>query len=428
MSYIILVMKSENQYRSFTPFLGLLLGTLYLSQGLPSGFMAHALPALMAEHNVPVQYIGFLKLLALPWFFKFLWAPAIDRNRIGNFGAHRGWILLLQSAVMALLLSLSFFTPHFLFGKGIFVFLMLLLLINLAASTQDIATDGLAVRLLPESLRGFGNSLQVSGYKLGMILSGNLLLLALAHIGWSGSFQLLALLLFIATVPALIFREPDWKCHQKLNQTEAENDLPLQKKSAYWKDSYAAFMARPGVGLWLLVLFTYKIADSLGSAMIKPLLVHSGYSLPQVAQISLFAMIAGLIAAFIAGGIYYRLGWRVSLLLFGFLQALGIGAYGLVAMGLLSPIQVYGVAIFEQMADGMSTVALFALMMHYCRENHEGGDFTLQVSLHMVVAGTFGMWSGFLVKYLGYDMHFAIALCAGLLALLPVILLIIRDR
>jgi len=405
----------------FTPFHGVLLATLYFSQGLPSGFMAHALPALMAEQGVPVQYIGFLKLLALPWFFKFLWAPAIDRNAITTLGQHRGWILCLQSAVIVLLLSVSFFSQDYLFGNGIFLFLAILLLINLAASTQDIATDGLAVRLLPERLRGFGNSLQVSGYKLGMILSGNLLLIALAWLGWSFTFQLLALILFVVTIPAMLFREIG-------DRPQFSQNRGLSPISGYWKDNYAAFMSRPGMGLWLCVLLTYKIADSLGSAMIKPLLVHSGYTLEQIAQISLSAMIAGLLAAFIAGGIYYRLGWRVSLILFGLLQALGIGAYGLIALDLVSAQQVYAIAIFEQMADGMSTVALFALMMRYCRENHEGGDFTLQVSLHMVIAGTFGMWSGFLVKFLGYETHFAIALCAGLLALVPVWILINNDK
>lgn len=404
----------------FTPFYGLLLGTLYFSQGLPSGFLAHALPVLMREHQVPVEYIGFLKLLALPWFLKFMWAPAVDNYSIARLGAHRGWILLLQCCVIGLLLLISVFSHDYLFGDGIVLFLVLLFLLNLCAATQDIATDGLAVRLLPESWRGLGNSLQVGGYKFGMIISGNVLLIVLAASSWAYTFQLLAFLLLLSTLPAFLFREPQWP-HASVG---AIHELPLPNKPGYWKESYAAFINRPGLGLWLAVLLTYKIADSLGSAMIKPLLVDSGYTMSQIAQISLAGMCAGLVAAFIAGGIYYRLGWRVSLLLFGFIQALGIGAYAWIAMGALSSLQVYGIAIFEQVADGMSTVTLFALMMSYCREGHEGGDFTLQVSLHMMIAGLFGMLSGFLVKMLGYDMHFMITAGFGVLALLPVLFLV----
>lgn len=421
-------MKHAADAPRFTVLHGVLLATLYFSQGLPSGFLAHALPALMAQHGVPVQYIGLLKLLALPWFLKFLWAPIIDRRAafapFHRAGAHRGWILLLQSAVIALLLALSLLPQAWLFGAGILGFALLLMSLNLAAATQDIATDGLAVRLLPEALRGLGNSLQVSGYKLGMILSGNLLLIALPTLGWSTSFQAMALLLLLASVPALLFREPPREPGAtQLHAQEHAQEHAQVPTQAYWRDGFAAFMARPGMALWLCVLLTYKIADSFGSAMIKPLLVHSGYTLAQVGQFSLAGMVAGMIAAFVAGGIYYRLGWRVSLLLFGLLQALGLGAYALVAAGLASDAQVYAIAVFEQVADGMSTVALFALMMRYCREGHEGGDYTLQVCLHMVVAGVLGMTSGFVVERVGYVPHFSLALAAGLLALLPVAML-----
>jgi MFS family permease len=407
---------------AFSALHGVLLATLYFSQGLPSGFLAHALPALMAEHGVPVQYIGLLKLLALPWFLKFLWAPIIDRRPafapFHRAGAHRGWILLLQSMVIALLLVLSLVPRDLLFGPGILAFALILMVINFAAATQDVATDGLAVRLLPEALRGLGNSLQVGGYKLGMILSGNLLLIALPALGWPATFQLLALLLLLSTLPAWRFREPG-RAHAPAAVQRAA-PLPAQ---AYWRDGFAAFMARPGMALWLTVLLSYKVADSFGSAMIKPLLVQQGHSLAQVGQISLAGMAAGMIAAFVAGGIYYRLGWRVSLLLFGLLQALGLGAYVLIAAGLASPAQVYAIAVFEQVADAMSTVALFALMMRYCREGHEGGDYTLQVCLHMMVAGVLGMASGFVVKQFGFGVHFGLALTAGLLALVPALLL-----
>jgi MFS family permease len=419
-------MTHADRPHAFTALHGVLLAALYFSQGLPSGFLAHALPALMAGHGVPVQYIGLLKLLALPWFLKFLWAPLIDRRPafapFDRAGAHRGWILLLQSAVIALLALLSLLARDYLFGPGLAVFALVLMAINFAAATQDVATDGLAVRLLPESLRGLGNSLQVSGYKLGMILSGNLLLIALPALGWPSTFQLLAALLLLATLPAWRFREPA-RAHAP---SEAPRE-PAPRSQAYWRDGFAAFMARPGMALWLTVLLSYKVADSFGSAMIKPLLVQRGYSLAQVGQISLVGMASGLVAAFVAGGIYYRLGWRVSLLLFGLLQALGLGAYVLIAAGLASQAQVYAIAVFEQMADGMSTVALFALMMRYCREGHEGGDYTLQVCLHMMVAGLLGMASGFVVQQFGFGVHFGLALAAGLLALLPVLMLCRRE-
>lgn len=153
-----------------------LLASLYCAQGLPSGLIAHALPVLLRQHGVDLAVIGLLKLLALPWLLKVLWAPWVDRLSSRRLGHHRGWILPLQGAVVAILLGLALLSPDALFGAHLPLLLGLLVLVNLAAATQDIATDGLTVRLLPERWRGLGNSLQVGGYKVGMIVSGSGLL------------------------------------------------------------------------------------------------------------------------------------------------------------------------------------------------------------------------------------------------------------
>lgn len=405
----------------FTPFHGLLLGALYLSQGLPSGLLAHALPVIMLDHGVDAKYIGFLKLLALPWFLKFLWAPLIDRYPLRGHGEHRGWILLLQTAVIALLFSLSLIPHEFLLGEGLFLFLGLLLFINLLSATQDIATDGLAVRILPPPLRGLGNSLQIGGYKLGMILSGNVLLISLVWLGWPLSFQALAAILLLATLPALFFFEPPLPKGKK-------KPSPPAATLAFWKESFSGFVDRPGVGGWILVLLTYKIADSFGSAMIKPLLFDAGLETETIATISLVAMICGIIAAFIGAAIYYRIGARSSLVLAGFLQAAGIAAYSVIPLGVTALPAIYGIAIFEQVADALSTVALFAAMMSYCRQGHEGGDYTIQASLHMTIAGTLGMLSGFVATAIGYNAHFMLAGCLGFVALMPAMTLAATSK
>src|SRR5690606_19442473 len=126
-----------------------LLASLYCAQGLPSGLIAHALPVLLRQHGVDLALIGLVKLLALPWLLKVLWAPWIDRLASSRLGHHRGWILPLQSGVFLCVAILAMLTPQALFGSGLWLLLGLLLLINLLAATQDVATDGLTVRLLP---------------------------------------------------------------------------------------------------------------------------------------------------------------------------------------------------------------------------------------------------------------------------------------
>ena len=126
----------------------LLLVTLYCAQGLPSGLIAHSLPVLLRQHGADLAVIGALKLLALPWLLKVLWAPWVDRIASARWGHHRGWILPLQATVIVCVATLATLPPDAVFGPVLPALLGVLLLVNLAASTQDIATDGLTVRLL----------------------------------------------------------------------------------------------------------------------------------------------------------------------------------------------------------------------------------------------------------------------------------------
>ena len=83
-----------------------LLASLYCAQGLPSGLIAHSLPVLLRQHGVDLAVIGVLKLLALPWMLKVLWAPWVDRIASERLGHHRGWILPLQATVILCVASL----------------------------------------------------------------------------------------------------------------------------------------------------------------------------------------------------------------------------------------------------------------------------------------------------------------------------------
>lgn len=393
------------------PRLALLLSSLYIAQGLPSGFFAHALPTLLREQGVSLTLIGFAKLLALPWFCKFLWAPAIDRIGAGKHNHYRRWILLMQSIGLLTLATLSLLHPEYWFSKNLPWFLLAALLINTCLATQDIATDALAVKLLSAPQRGLGNSIQVAGYKLGMLAGGNGLLILMASVGLQDGFRWLAAGLLLLMIPVLLFREPI--VHEPVASTPS---ITKKAHGNLWQE-WQPLLTLPGMRLWLPVLFTYKIADSMASSMIRPLLVDAGFLREQIGEIGIAASIAGMLAAF-GGGLAARWlgGWR-ALFWFGLLQALGLAAWALVPLGWNSSSAVFGIAIFEQMADAMSTVALFAGMMGFCRAGHEGGDYTVQMSLFMIVAGTLGLAGGAVAEWLGTPLFFLTMGCFAVLCL-----------
>jgi MFS family permease len=168
-------------------------------------------------------------------------------------------------------------------------------------------------------------------------------------------------------------------------------------------------------------VLTFKLGDSLGSPMIKPMLVDQGWSTGALGQLTLISSLAGIGGAMLGGLLYARIGVLRALILFGILQAIGIAALAvLVGQGANTGL-VYAVTLFEQVADGMSTVALFAAMMRMCRPEHEGADFTLQASAQLLLSGFVGASSGVLAKALGYEGLFVVAGGVGMLVLLVVL-------
>ena len=384
-----------------------MLSVLYFAQGLPSGLIAKALPPLLREQGASLSIIGFTSVLALPWALKFAWAPFVDR-----YGSRKRWLLVLNCVTLVLMLLVASRDIAAWVGQ-LPLFLAVLFCMNLVSATQDIATDGYAVSTLKPEWRGLGNSIQVVGYKLGMVVgSGALLWLAARH-GWQTSYASLACLMLLVIAPVALMNDPAVSARQAPTHT-------------YWQgfDGYVRlfrdFALRPGMGWWLLTVALYKFGDSLGSRMTGPLLTDSGYSLADIGVITGSAgATAGIVGAFVGGATLLRLGHRQALLAFGVLQALGLAGYLLVVRGVEDVYSLAAIVYFEQFADGLSTVALFTIMMDRCRPHSPGTDYSLQASLMVLVTGIAAFCGGVFAEHLGYAAMFTTAACLTLLALLP---------
>ena len=56
-------------------------GGLYIAQSVIGGVTWIGLPAIMRSEGVPLDRIGLVSLIVLPWALKFLWSPAVERCR-----------------------------------------------------------------------------------------------------------------------------------------------------------------------------------------------------------------------------------------------------------------------------------------------------------------------------------------------------------
>lgn len=379
---------------SAAPKLGLL-ATLYFSQGLPFGFFTQALPALLRKEGLSLPLIGATSLLALPWALKFLWAPYVDRVVGGRFGRRRAVILPLQLTGALVMLGLAFVDP----AVAMVALVVGVLLTNLVAATQDIATDALAVETLRPHERGLGNGVQVAGYRVGMIVGGGALLIAFEELGWSATFTTMALLLVVATVPIALHKETPRATTQVTPPPSVE--------------AFKRLLARPGMVAWLFVLVVYKSADAMATGMLRPLLIDLGLELGDIGRLlGTIGFGAGLAGALLGGALVVPLGRRRALLLFGVLQALAVAAYVLPTLGFTSVVVLASLLGLEHLCGGMATAALFTLMMDRAHAETAGTDYTVQASVVVIATGLASATSGVLAEALGYGTFFLF--CGGL--------------
>src|ERR1044072_8340220 len=69
------------------------------ASGFPNQITESAMQAWLKESGVDLATIGALTYVALPYLFKFLWAPLLDRYPLPLLGRRRGWILVTQFAL-----------------------------------------------------------------------------------------------------------------------------------------------------------------------------------------------------------------------------------------------------------------------------------------------------------------------------------------
>jgi PAT family beta-lactamase induction signal transducer AmpG len=237
---------------------------LGFASGLPLALTGQAMQAWLTADGVDLATIGFLSLVGLPYTFKFLWAPLMDRFDLPLLGRRRGWLVLTQLALAAALLALSAASPQ----ESIRVFALLAVTVAFVSASQDVVVDAYRTDLLPARERGLGASLNVMGYRLAMIVSGGLALIwtdAAQGGGWDwpAVYRLMALLMAGAALasatllprPAPLPPAPD----AAAAPASARQDLL----------GFAAVLAAVALGVVLSDLYARPLAQALAGGWLE---------------------------------------------------------------------------------------------------------------------------------------------------------------
>lgn len=404
-----------------------LLFSLYWAQGLPVGFMTHALPVILRAQGVSLAHIGGFGLLMLPWSIKIFWAPWVDCVGSGKYGHYRSWIIPAQLLTVAVLIGLSFLSIQAL-NEPVYLlaFFVSLLSMNLIGATQDVATDGLAVNILKGEQQHWGNTFQVVGSRLGFIVGGGAILWALDWLQWQSTFLILAGLVLLNTIPVLFYSEAQHP--QKKRSTAKEQSPTMRPQWAIIREYLAYFIHTAELRCWLLVLITFKIADGLSGPVLKPLMVDMGLSFSQIGiYVTMLGAAAALAGAGLAGLSLKLFSRFQALLLFSVLKIGSLAAYTWLAWQYdtaraVQPWLIYLVNALEDMISAMLLVIMLTVVMQYSRKHLAGTDFTFQVGLMATVGGGLYSLSGIAADAFGYSRYLMLIVLIAGLSILPIVL------
>lgn len=374
---------------------------LYLAHALPLYFYNVAMPAILRSQGVDLRWIGMLSLLYVPWAFKFLWAPLVDRHYVQALGRRRTWLWLTQAALVLGIVVLALTGLE----HGLLLFVLVGVWISTFAATQDIAIDGYTVESLAPAEHRLGSMAQSIGVGLGSMLGGAGVLWLYQVVGWQSA------LLTLAGLTALT-----------MLAVARVDDRHAAAATAATPGFIATFKRRE-VRWTLLLILVYRLVEAPAMAMLTPLLVDRQWSLTQIGLLmSVAGASVGLLAAVLAARLLQRQTPASLLLRAGWLRSL---AYLLIAGLLLSgladgsPLWLGAMVLVLLAIRYLAMTSLYALFMQLCSRQQAGTDFTVLVCIELLVFFVGGSLSGFLAKSLGYDAYY---LLLGGLSVLSVVL------
>lgn len=382
---------------------------LYCAQGIPYGFTTMFVPLQLAHRSDFTYSMGSLvQLAAFPWFLKIFWAPAADTRYSPTIGRRRSWILPAQSALAVTAFAGAAFVGTHAAPTTLFALVMFM---SIFSSVQDVAVDGLAVDTLTEQERGLGNSVQVGGYKIGMLLGGSGLVYLASQTSASSSMLAFGAVVLALMSAAVLYREPPPPSRVE-SEVHGHGTRALLRVLATLRESS-----------WLTTLAfiaTLKIGESMVAAILKPFLVRE-MSFTDTRAAFAVGVVGGSISMIgsFAGGWAAGAFGRVRMLgIFGVLQSVALIVLALaVTQGVSEDLLIAAIGL-QHLCVGLLTPVLYAYMMDVTDVDVAATHYSLLVTAELTAKSLGGVLSGPLTDAIGGTQLMWLAGTAGALPLL----------
>jgi PAT family beta-lactamase induction signal transducer AmpG len=361
------------------------------SAGLPLYLLINLLPAWLRSEGVDLKAIGLFALIQLPYTWKFLWSPLMDRFGLPVLGRRRGWMLATQVLLLVAIPVFGLLHPKL----DIWAIAYLSAAVAFFSASQDIVLDAYRREILPDAELGLGNAVYVNAYRISSLIPGSLALILSDLLPWSSVFLVTALFMLPGIAMTLLVAEPD-----------LAQGTPKTLREAV-VEPFREFIARSG---WknalfvLLFIFLYKLGDSMATALATPFYLDMGFSRT---DIGIIAKNAGLWASVIGGmlgGLWMvKIGINRGLWLFGAVQLFSILGFALLAwVHQPDRLLLAFVIAFEALGVGLGTAAFVAFIARATDPRYTATQFALFTSLAAVPRTVVNASTGWIVAETGW--------------------------
>jgi PAT family beta-lactamase induction signal transducer AmpG len=363
----------------------------------------------LTASGVPLGLIGLLAYAELPYTLKMFWAPALDRWPIPWPDRRRGWLLVLQVLLVAVIGAMTFLRPSrdpaSLTAIGVMA-----LLLALVSATQDIVIDAYRTDLLPEKERGAGAAATNLGYRGAMLAIGAGGFILAGRFGWPLAFAASAVLMLLV-LPFTLTAPPLPPIQHQVTSLRQAVMGPARE-----------FLHRTGGGraaMLLALVLLYRWPDGLLNVMAVPFLIQKGFPPELVGSVLAGWGIGATIVGTILGGLLFgRLGMNRSLWLFAMVGALGnLSYWGLARFDGGTPALLMAVGL-ENLGGGLVGAVFVALLMSLCNPRFSATQYALLSGVYALSRSVLSAQAGFVAEGMGWSSFFLLTVASSLPAFL----------
>jgi len=356
---------------------------LYIAQGIPEGITFFAIPAWLAVHGKsPLEIASFVGIIIIPWSFKIIVAPLMDRFTYLAMGRKRPWVIFGQLGLILSFLSIGFVDDPI---NNLSELSIIGFMISFFGAFQDVATDGMAVDVIPLHEQARANGLmwgtKIIGTSLSLVIGTTLI----NKFGFTAAISSLSIAVAIIMIVPIYFTERPGEKSMPWSKGRANTSskgAQLRSWSQILKSLYRVLRLKSSI-VFGVASFVIGIMFGFMDTLFPIFSVQElGWTNTAFSQIfSVANIIAGVLGMFIGGYLVDYFGKMKMLVSYLAIIAVLIGVFAFSGNLWDNVIFIYVFIVMYYTFYTFLSIATFAASMHLCWKTVAATQFTLYMAL-----------------------------------------------